>query len=136
MPGEGFRHALAIDGIGARHRNQILHRHVRRDFAVADALLDRFRNRFHQRQPARHPTEAAIEAPGQILKAVAETLFQLRQQPPLFDRRFAFAHTHRALQHQRVGVVQIPNDGLDRVAPQLLESRDAFVPIDDLVTAG
>ena len=73
-------------GFDARHRHQILHRHLRRDLALAHLLLDRFRQQLHQRQPPRHPAHAAIEPARQLLQPVAEALLQLRQQPAYFQR--------------------------------------------------
>ena len=60
--------ALAIIGVDARHRHQILHRHLRGDLAVAHVLLDRFRQQFDQRQAARDPTRAAVESTRQLLE--------------------------------------------------------------------
>jgi hypothetical protein len=41
--GEDGRHALAILQALPHHRQQKLHRHLRRDLAFANLLLDRFR---------------------------------------------------------------------------------------------
>ena len=60
--------AQAIIGIHARHRHQILHRHVRGDLAVAHVLLDRFRQQLDQRQAARDPTRAAVESTRQLIE--------------------------------------------------------------------
>jgi hypothetical protein len=43
MRDESGRHALAVLGVDARHRHQILHRHLRCEFSFAYLLLDRFR---------------------------------------------------------------------------------------------
>ena len=43
MPRQGRRHPLAVVQADARHRHQILHRHVRRDPALAHLLLDALR---------------------------------------------------------------------------------------------
>jgi hypothetical protein len=129
-----FRHALTVIGIGARHRRQILHRDMRRDLAATDALLHRFGKLFHQSQSARHPAHAAIEAPRQIVQAVAEALLQFGKQPALFQRGLLFGKAHRTIQHQSVGFIHVPDDGFHRVPAQLLESRDAFVPIDHPIT--
>ena len=81
-------HLLAVFQTHARHWHQKLHRHMCGDLAVAHLLLDGFRKQLDQRQPARHPTHAAIEAARQLIKTVAEALLQFRQQPALFQRRF------------------------------------------------
>jgi hypothetical protein len=60
--------ALAMIGVNARYRHQILHRDLRRDLAVAHLLLNRFRQQIDQRQSARHPARAAIETPRQVVE--------------------------------------------------------------------
>lgn len=124
-------HALAVVKIGARHRRQILHGDMGGDLAGADALLHGFRNLFHESQPARDPAHAAIKAPRQIFQAVAETSFELLKQPALFQCGFLFGKTHRPIQDQRVGFIHFPNDSFNRVSPQLLQSRHAFVSVDN-----
>jgi hypothetical protein len=79
VPGEGFRHALAIFQAHARRRHQELHGDMCRDRTVAYLLLDGFRKQFHQRQPARYPTHAAVKAPRQLRQVIAEALLQLCQ---------------------------------------------------------
>jgi hypothetical protein len=54
MLGEDRRHPLAILQALARHRYQKLHRHLRRDLALAHLLLDGFRQNLRQRQPPRN----------------------------------------------------------------------------------
>lgn len=126
-------HALAVVRIGARHRRQILHRDMRRDLAGTNALLHGFGKLFHQSQPARDPTHAAIKSPRQIIEAVAEASFEFLKQPALFQRRLLFGKTHRPIQDQRVGFAHVPNNSFDRVAAQLLQSRHAFVAVDDQI---
>jgi len=93
---EDLRHALALPGIDARRRRQIAHGNLRGDAAVAHLLLDRFRERLHQRQAARHPCRTAVETLREIVDCVAEFRFHLRQQPALFERRFRLAvHAQR-----------------------------------------
>jgi hypothetical protein len=111
MQGQGFGHALAVFGAGTCHRHQELHRHVRRDRAVAHLLLRALRKRIHQRQPPRYPTQTAIEPPRQLVQAIAETPLQFRQQPAFFQRRLVFAPTQRAVQHQRFGLAHRPDHG-------------------------
>lgn len=84
------RHALAILQALPRHRNQELHGRLRCNLALANLLLDRLRQQLHQRQPSRHPAQATIKPPRQLLQAVAETLLHLRQQPALFQRALLF----------------------------------------------
>jgi hypothetical protein len=102
-----------------------------RDPPGANALLHRFGKLFHQSQPARDPAHAAIKAACQIFEAVAETPFQLRKQPALLQRRFLFGKTHRAIQHQGLGLTHRPNDGFNRIPAQLFQSGHAFVAVND-----
>lgn len=106
---------------------------MRGDLACPHALLHRFGKLLHQRQPARDPAHAAIEAPRQILQAVAEALLQFRKQPTLLERRLLLRQAHRPVQHQRLGFAHVPNGRLYRVAPQLLQCRHALVAVDDLI---
>jgi hypothetical protein len=46
---ESGRHSFALLRIDSRDRRQILHRHLRRDLALAHLPLDRFRQQLHQR---------------------------------------------------------------------------------------
>jgi len=55
-------------GIEARHRHQILHRHLRGDLAHAHVLLNRVRQHLDQPQAARHPTGAAVETTRQLVE--------------------------------------------------------------------
>ena len=127
-------HALAVLEIGARRRRQILHCDMRRDLSGADALLHRFGKLFHQSQSARHPAHAAIKASRQIFQAVAEALLQFLKQPALFQCGLLFGKTHRTIQHQSVGFIHVPDDGFHRVPAQLLQSRYAFVTVDDQIS--
>lgn len=135
LRGEGFRHPPAVFRVDARHRRQVTHGDLRRDPAFAHLLLDRLRQRLHQRQAARHPRGAAVEAPGQFLDRAAQPALHLLQQPALLQRRLRLAHAQRPLQHQRVGFAHFPNHGLDRVAAQLLKRGDALVAVDDQIAA-
>ena len=125
--------AQAIIGIDARHRRQIFHRHLGGDLAVAHLLLNRCRQQFDQRQPARHPTGAAVETPRQFFQRVAEALFHLRQQPALFQRAFRRTEAHGSRQQQGVSFAHRPDDGIDRVAAELLERGDALMAVDDQI---
>lgn len=131
--GKCLSHAPTVGKIGARHRRQIFHRHMRGDLAGANPLLHRFGKLLDQRQPSRDPTRAAIKSPRQILQAVAEPLLQLGKQPALLERVFLLRQPHRPVQHQRVGFAHVPDESLYRVAPQFLQRRNALVAIDDLV---
>ena len=90
MLGEDRRHPLAILQALARHRHQKPQGHLRRDFALAHLLLDRFRHKLHQRQPPRYPAHAAVEPARQLIEPVAEALLQLGQQPAHLQRGLVF----------------------------------------------
>ena len=134
MGGQRFGHALTVLGAGPRHRHQNLHGHVRRHRTAAHLLLHAFGKQLDQRQPVRHPTQAAIKAAGQLLQAVTETPLQFPQQPAFFQRGSAFRHAQRTIQHQRLGLAQRPNHGFDRVPTQPLQGGDALVAVDHQVT--
>ena len=134
MRDESRRHARAVVGADSRHRHQILHRHLRREFSFAYLLLDRFRQQLHQRQPPRHPTGAAVEAACQFIQAIAEALLHLRQQPALFERAFLRAEPQRPRQQQSFGFVHRPDRGFDRVPAELFQRGHALVAIDHQVT--
>lgn len=77
--GEDRCHPLAIFQVLAGHRHQNLQRHLRWDLAVADLLLNRFRQNLYQRQPPRYPTHAAVETARQLIQPVIEAPLQLRK---------------------------------------------------------
>ena len=134
MRDEGDRHARAVVGADSRHRHQILHRHLRRQFPFAHLLLDRFRQHLHQRQAPRDPTGAAVEAARQFLQSIAEAMLQLRQQPTLFERAFLRAEPQRSRQQHRFGLVHRPDRGFHRVPAKLFQRGDALVAIDHQIT--
>jgi len=133
--GESGGHTPAMLPVDARHWRQIPRGERSSDLAFPHQLLHRFRQRLHQGQAAGHPCPAAVEAPRQFFQRATQTAFHLRQQPALFDRALRFAHPQRAVQRQRVGFAHLPDDGVDGVAPQLLERGDALVPVNDQVAA-
>lgn len=122
-------HVLTVVEVGARHGHQVLHGQVRGDLSLAHLLLNRLREDLHQRQPARDPAHIPIEAPRQIVEAVAEMLFQLGQQPALLERGLRLRQAHRAIQHQRLGLTHRPDHCFHRVPPELLECGDALEPV-------
>jgi hypothetical protein len=98
MLGEDGCHALAVLQALPRDRQQKLHRHLGHNLALAHLLLDGLWQELHQRQPPRHPTHAAIEAPRQLIQAVAKTLLQFDQQPADLQCGLAFGKAQRAIQ--------------------------------------
>jgi len=123
-------HQLALFRIHTRHRDQILHGHLRRDLACAHLLLNAFRQQLHQCQPARHPTRAAVEAATQLVEGIAETPLHLRQQPALFQRAFRRPQAQRPREQHRFGFTHRPHGSFHRVPAELFERGDALVAID------
>lgn len=134
MSRQGRGHALTVLDLGARHRHENLHSHVRGDRSFAHLLLNRLGEDLHQRQPARDPAHVAIEPSAQLLQPPPEPLFELGQQPSLFERRLLFRQAQRALEQQRFGFAHRPHHRLDRVPAQSLERRDPLVAVDHQVS--
>lgn len=134
MFGKRRGHRLAVVQADARHRHQKLHGQLRRDPALAHLPLDRFREKFDQRQPPRNPTHAAIKPPRQLIELIAEALLQFRQQSALLQRGLLRGEAQRAVQHQSFGLAHGPDHRFHRVPSQLLEGCDALVAVDDQVT--
>jgi hypothetical protein len=99
-------------------------------------LLHAFREQFHQRQPVRYPTHAAIKSARQLLQAVVEALLEFRQQPAFFQSAVSFRPTQRAIQHQCFRFAQGPDHGFDRVSAELFQSCDALVTVNDQIVIG
>jgi hypothetical protein len=91
--GKRFGQALAVRGAGTRHGHQEFHGHLGRDRTTADLLLHAVREQFHQRQPVRYPTHAAIKTARQLIQAVVEALLEFRQQPAFFQGAVSFRPT-------------------------------------------
>ncbi len=136
MTRQRIGHPLAIVEAGSRHGHENLHRHLRGDLTGAYLLLNALGQSLHQRQAARHPTRASVEAARQLVEAVTETFVELGKQPPLLQRRLRFRETHGPVQQQCFGFTHRPDHGLDRVAAELFESCDPLVAVDDQVTVG
>jgi len=133
MPGERRGHPFAVLQVDARHRHQILHRHVCGDFALAYLLLDGLRQKFDQRQSPRHPAHAAVKPPRQSVQSIAESLLHLRQQPPLLQRAFMLGETQRTVQQQCRRFAHRPDHRFYRVPAQLLQRRNPLVAVNDHV---
>jgi hypothetical protein len=131
VPRKRLGHAWAVLRAGTRHGHQEFRRYMGRDRALAYLLLHAFREPFHQRQAVRDPTHTAIKAARQLLQAVAETLLEFGQQPAFFQSAVPFRPAQRAIQHQGFGFAQGPDHGLDRVAAELFQSRDALITVND-----
>jgi hypothetical protein len=77
--GEDRGHPLAIFQALSGHRHEKLQRHLRRDLALADLLLNRFRQNLHQRKSPRYPAHTAVEPARQLVEPVVEAPLQLHQ---------------------------------------------------------
>lgn len=131
MPRKGCGHLLAVFQAATRHRDQILHCHLRGDLAGAYLLLHAVRQKLDQGQATRYPTHTAIELAAQFFQPITETLLQLGEQPAFFQGTLTFRPVQRSIQHQSPHFVERPDHGLDCVSAELFESGDPFVTIDD-----
>jgi hypothetical protein len=130
----GQRHAGVAVGPGQRHQG--LDRRLGRDLALADQLLDGLGQLACQAQAARHPARAAVEATGELLGAPGEAVLELGQEPPLLQGRRRRRAGQVALQDQRLGLVELPDHGHDRVLAQATQRPHAVVAVDDDVASG
>src|SRR5437763_11915084 len=92
------------------------------DGAAADLLLHAFREQFHQRQPVRYPTHAAIKSARQLLHTVVEALLEFRQQPAFFQSAVSFRPTQRRSE-EHTSELQSP---MYLVCRLLLEKKNYF----------
>ena len=76
---------LGVTGVGARHRNQHLHRAVRRDPTSHHQLLDRLRQHLDQAQSTSDPALGAPNPCGDNVNAQALALDQLLQEKTLLQ---------------------------------------------------
>ena len=133
---KGLGHAGAVLGAGTRHGHQEFHGYMSRDGTTANLLLHAFREQLHQRQAVRYPTHTAIQSARQLLQAVAEALLEFRQQPAFFQSAVSCRPTQRAIQHQCFRFAQGPDHGLDRIAAELFQGRDALITVNDQIAVG
>lgn len=131
--GERAGHLLAILQIGARHRDEELHGHVRGDPAFAYSLLDRVRKEFDQRQAPRDPTDTAVKAAGQFVQPVAEALFEFREQPSLLQGSFSLRCAQGLAEQESLGFVHRPHGCAHSVTTQPPQGRYPLVAVDDQV---
>ncbi len=131
IPRELHGEALAVVALGTGHRHQILHGRLGADLSLANELLDGLGQLSDQRQTARYPGNAPIEAPCQILKAEPEAAMQLRQKPGLLNRGFSLGCAQGSVEEERFGFVHIPNRRSNGVLPQPAQGTDSLVTVDD-----
>jgi hypothetical protein len=110
-----FGHALTVFQARTCNGHQKLHGYMGRDRTTADLSLHALGKPIDQRQPARYPTRAAIEAARQLLETIAKALLQFGQQPAFFQRRFVFRPAQRPVQDQSFGLAHRPDHDLHRV---------------------
>ena len=134
MRGECSGHLFAVTEIGARHRYEELHGHVRGDLALAYLLLHRVGKEFDQCQAPRNPAPAPVKPPGQFVEAVAEALFQFRQQPAMLQGGFAFRCPQRLAQQESLGLVHWPHRRAHGVTAQPPQSPYPLVTVDNQVS--
>ena len=131
LAGDRVDEALASLPVGARQRDQALHRRVRSDLTAKHPSLDRFRKIADQGQSPAHPAHASIEAPREILQRQVEAQVQLAQPQPLLERRLLGGGPHQSAEQQRVGFFQVPAGGPDHVATETLHRPDPLVAVHD-----
>lgn len=124
--------ALTILAVTAPQRQQVAHRRVRRDRALADLLLDRCRQIAHQSQMPRHPARAPGETPGQFLQ-IHPLLAKHRQEPALLELARRLRAALAGVQQQRLALRKVPLRRLDGVAAQPLQAAQTLEPVDDQV---
>jgi len=117
LAGDRLDETLASFPIGARQRDQALHRRVRRELTAKHTTLDRFRKVTNQRESAAHPTHASIEAPREILQRQPEPQVHLPQPQSLLERRLLRGGPHQPAKKKCFGLFQVPAGGPDYVAP-------------------
>lgn len=131
LAGDRLDEVLASFPIGARQRDQALHRRVRSDLTAKDSTLNRFRKVADQRESSAHPAHAPIEAPREILQRQTKSQMHLSQPQPLLERRFFGGGPHQPPEQKRFGFFQVPAGGPDHVAPQTPHRPDPLVPVHD-----
>jgi len=129
LAGDRLNEVLASVPIGARQRDQALHRRVRSNLAAKDSTLNRFRKVANQRESPAHPTHASIEAPREVLQRQPEPQVHLAQPQALLKGRFRLGGPHQPPEQQRVGLFQVPAGGPNHVAPQTPHRPDPLVPV-------
>jgi hypothetical protein len=115
--------------IGARQGHQVLHRRVGHELAPAHALLDLLRQLGDEREAATDPARALVEATRQLLLRQTESLPELAQQPCLLERVIAAGRAHQPLEHQCLGLTELPARHEHRVGLQLPERAQPLVPV-------
>ncbi|MCP4546581.1 MAG: hypothetical protein GY835_08970 [bacterium] len=115
--GRGPGQAKTRIPVTAHQWNQILHRSGRRNLPATQQIQDLGRQLVDERQAAGDPTRSAAQTPGQLGGGEAETT-QLRQQPPLLQRRLRRRRAQAVRQKQRFAVTHLPHHHTDQVAPQ------------------
>lgn len=98
LGGDAFCQPLAVRRVGARQRQQILHRRVCSDRARSHLLLRQTRHVLDQTHAATHPALAAIQSPPQLFEPEPEALHQLEHKPALLERAISVSHPQRSLE--------------------------------------
>ena len=120
-----------VFAVGARQRQQVLHRRVRHQLAATHTLLNLFRKLSHQAEPPADPTAAAVESTRQLFGRKLEAPVKLSQQPALLDRAVRRSCPHRPIDDQRFRLLELPGQRPDRVLPQAPKGTDSLVAIND-----
>ena len=120
--------------VGARQRQQGLHRRVGGDAPRAHGMLNRLRQNLHQPQAAADPACRTQKGPGKSLPAHPVDASQFLEQPPLLQGAPP-AGTLQAVRKQEGGrLVHRKNHRVHRVPAKPAQQLHATVPVDQHVS--
>lgn len=125
------READTVVAVGARQRDEVLHRGVRADVPLADVRLDGLGERAHQTEPSRHPAHTPIEPPRHDVERQRVLFVQRPQQPRLLEHVLGRVGLQQMAKDQRLARRHLPDHRRHRVAVQPVQAADAFVPVHD-----
>ena len=129
--GDGGGQDLGVGRVGARHRNQALHRAVGRDLPGNDQSLDRRREHPDQVQPARDPALAPPQTKRDDVEAEASRIHQFLDEQRLLECGQRCTGLADANPEKRFGTRHRKNLRADEIPAETLERLDTPVPIDD-----
>lgn len=133
VAGDGFGESQAVLLRDPRQGHQAAHHRLRGEDALSDLLLHGLGNLTDQRQAARDPARALVQAPGQLVDTQTLPRAQLDQEPALLQGRQVVRVALRAVEQERVRLIQVPNDRPDRVVSQAVQGPQPLEAVDDQV---
>jgi hypothetical protein len=133
LPDDGLGQALTGLGVATGQGNEHFHGGLGGDLALTDLALKGKRELPYQSQAPRDPAGAAHKASRQLLLAPAKAMLELGEKPALLQSAGGRCMAHLPLQDQRFGLLHVPDQRVDRVAPEPAEGLDAQIAVDDHV---